>query len=664
MKTLLHRVTLLVAWLPALAFGQGDPTSPIYATPQGRTLIRQTSTAGMRAYLGVSGLAAGDTLPPMNGRNLTNIYGTFDKSVWLGRTPVFFKTAASNQPNRVLFVGDSVAYKGEISKAFKRVLDSKMAAGGYGTWYTDDRADFEGASSTLYLATSQTSGSFVNAVNGDGVLWHWEFSNGQSMESLALAENGTTANQLSIVYKTDPAYGTLLVETQRVGGSWGTLSTINMAAATSRRATNYALTPLTNYLVRFTSTGNTYLHTFGLLNTTAQRSIAYAKYAEGGELTDQLITAPEFYTFFTNYNPTLVIVEAKDTAASMMTTMQWFKTTATNADVVFVTPSPNVPTDDGLTAQRYAMLDYGNTNGLAVYDKFGQFADTNYWSSRIYADGAHLSPNASYFAGAKFVEWLGLGSAGEAVGLVNSNATAAASVNLSTYPQVNVTTNPSGYLEIPGQVGTKAANGYFYNYFQTDLTRQMRIASAGVYPFLIYDSGSSTTIPALQFEINTGNIRINVTNWWTGAPKLGNLNPFEIYATTVTATTGITGNLATSTNYMGIKVWRGLVSQSGTAAPTATVLENSLPGTITWARTSAGLYTATLTGAFTANKTFATITSSRSITATDTGHYAIYRSDANTLTVKSVFQNPSSTSGNALADAMLGDTPVQILVYP
>jgi len=52
------------------------------------------------------------------------------------------------------------------------------------------------------------------------------------------------------------------------------------------------------------------------------------------------------------------------------------------------------------------------------------------------------------------------------------------------------------------------------------------------------------------------------------------------------------------------KVWKGLISQSGTSAPTAIVLENTLGGTITFAYSSVGVYTATLVGAFTLDKTF------------------------------------------------------------
>lgn len=46
-----------------------------------------------------------------------------------------------------------------------------------------------------------------------------------------------------------------------------------------------------------------------------------------------------------------------------------------------------------------------------------------------------------------------------------------------------------------------------------------------------------------------------------------------------------------------------LLSQSGTDAPVATVLENTLGGAVVWGYSSAGNYTATLSNAFTANKT-------------------------------------------------------------
>lgn len=52
----------------------------------------------------------------------------------------------------------------------------------------------------------------------------------------------------------------------------------------------------------------------------------------------------------------------------------------------------------------------------------------------------------------------------------------------------------------------------------------------------------------------------------------------------------------------GPLVYKGLLVQSGTSDPTVTVLENTLGGTVVWARTGVGTYTGTLTGAFPANK--------------------------------------------------------------
>ena len=55
------------------------------------------------------------------------------------------------------------------------------------------------------------------------------------------------------------------------------------------------------------------------------------------------------------------------------------------------------------------------------------------------------------------------------------------------------------------------------------------------------------------------------------------------------------------------KVYKALLTQSGTSAPVATVLENTLGGTVVWSYSGPGQYTGTLAGAFTENKTFVLI---------------------------------------------------------
>jgi hypothetical protein len=53
----------------------------------------------------------------------------------------------------------------------------------------------------------------------------------------------------------------------------------------------------------------------------------------------------------------------------------------------------------------------------------------------------------------------------------------------------------------------------------------------------------------------------------------------------------------------GYKVYVANITQTGTSAPAATVLENTLGVTPTWARSSVGVYTLTATGAWVTNKT-------------------------------------------------------------
>lgn len=55
---------------------------------------------------------------------------------------------------------------------------------------------------------------------------------------------------------------------------------------------------------------------------------------------------------------------------------------------------------------------------------------------------------------------------------------------------------------------------------------------------------------------------------------------------------------------LGYTVYTALITQTGIAAPVATILKNNTGATFTWARTSSGTYTITAnSNAFTSNKT-------------------------------------------------------------
>jgi hypothetical protein len=103
------------------------------------------------------------------------------------------------------------------------------------------------------------------------------------------------------------------------------------------------------------------------------------------------------------------------------------------------------------------------------------------------------------------------------------------------------------------------------------------------------------------------------------------------------------------------EVYTALLTQTGNNAPVATVLENTLGGTVVWTRTNTGQYLATLSGAFTLDKTvvFVTTGSKGTITAN------AYPSDVNNISL-----NTFSTSDSLYRiDDAIEKTSFEIRVY-
>jgi len=144
---------------------------------------------------------------------------------------------------------------------------------------------------------------------------------------------------------------------------------------------------------------------------------------------------------------------------------------------------------------------------------------------------------------------------------------------------------------------------------------------------------------------------------WISNPWTADVNAAQFALTNAgrIASGNFTGNGAGITNVGGIKIYRGLLNQAGTAAPTDTVLENSLGGTISWARSGVGTYSGSLVGRFTAGKTIVLLTFDSSANAY--GGASRSTSDSITLTTY------EGGTGNA-ADGKLSGASLQILVYP
>lgn len=97
------------------------------------------------------------------------------------------------------------------------------------------------------------------------------------------------------------------------------------------------------------------------------------------------------------------------------------------------------------------------------------------------------------------------------------------------------------------------------------------------------------------------------------------------------------------------KIYRALLNQSGTDAPVATVLENTLGGTVVWTRQSAGVYIGTLIAAFPVAKT-GVLGSKKYIN--------MERSSDDAVIV-----NTYDTDDVTPFDDILGNTYIEIIVY-
>ncbi len=94
-----------------------------------------------------------------------------------------------------------------------------------------------------------------------------------------------------------------------------------------------------------------------------------------------------------------------------------------------------------------------------------------------------------------------------------------------------------------------------------------------------------------------------------------------------------------------------LLTQTGTDAPVATVLENTLGGTVVWTRDDVGTYLGTLAGVFIENKTFAIIGSSG-------GQNGVFRVATDVVIVATLDNSGVAT------DELLSGTGIEIRVYP
>lgn len=107
--------------------------------------------------------------------------------------------------------------------------------------------------------------------------------------------------------------------------------------------------------------------------------------------------------------------------------------------------------------------------------------------------------------------------------------------------------------------------------------------------------------------------------------------------------------------------YQAIVTQSGTSSPSATTYLNELGATMTWARTSAGLYTLTAgTGVFTANKTVIIL----SQPLLGLVNYIVVPTSTSVITMTTLISSVIATVLTATAtDALITNLLVEVRVY-
>ncbi len=149
----------------------------------------------------------------------------------------------------------------------------------------------------------------------------------------------------------------------------------------------------------------------------------------------------------------------------------------------------------------------------------------------------------------------------------------------------------------------------------------------------------------------SGNITIS-----DGTHTAWKVKRINLSGATVSSGVGV-ANIVVSGGGSNVKVFRALLNQSGSNAPTAVVIENTLGGVPVWSRDSSGEYLLTLAGAF---PDAAKIYWSAPVETTMLGvRYVIaHRNDSDSIWVGTV---DDSAIGR---DDVFSSTPIEILVYP
>lgn len=171
--------------------------------------------------------------------------------------------------------------------------------------------------------------------------------------------------------------------------------------------------------------------------------------------------------------------------------------------------------------------------------------------------------------------------------------------------------------------------------------------------FDAFGAGSKNDVLAFVYGNNSYKIATNgVVRFSLDGTGVANINSLSGTGTRQIVADA-SGNLSATTAVVPYTKYVATLTQTGTSAPTATVLENTTGSTVTWTRTGSGLYTGTFSSAILASGKRFLLISPR----TGGGVYYDF------LTTSSVQIATASYVGVG-TDALLNETSIEIRVYP
>jgi hypothetical protein len=223
----------------------------------------------------------------------------------------------------------------------------------------------------------------------------------------------------------------------------------------------------------------------------------------------------------------------------------------------------------------------------------------------------------------------------------------------ATTPSGTVTLLEGEYVEVRVSDSSTYSNALFINPDGLELSSVDTVGSTNSRLFVNKDGNIELDANGGIATYNGNEIAVVDSPDFTGTPTV----PTATVGTNTDQAASCAFVLANAGGGASYLVYTALISQSGTSAPTATVLENTLGGTVTWSYNSTGSYQGTLSaGAFTTNKTAFYITPSVNSSQ--------FTFQAVTTTQCQIIAQNNFTGVPSVANNQLSNTTVEIRVYP